>query len=112
MYLMERWFVFVTNLSSSALFIGWGCCVIGLILERLFGSGLGNLVAAVAGFVTMVIAHNLGSGDTLEMMRAVLDTNFWLATHVTCVTSGYTATFVAGLLGIVLILRGVLTPTL
>ena len=37
------------------------------------------------------------SGDTLEMMQAVLDTNFWLATHVTCVTLGYTATFVAGL---------------
>ena len=45
----------------------------------------------------MLIAHHLaGSGDTLEMMQAVLDTNFWLATHVTCVTLGYTATFVAG----------------
>ena len=32
-------------------------------------------------------------------MQAVLDTNFWLATHVTCVTIGYSATFVAGLLG-------------
>jgi ABC-type transport system involved in cytochrome c biogenesis permease subunit len=112
MYLMERWLVFVTNLYSSALFIGWGCCVLGLILERIFRNGIGNLVAAVAGFVTMVIAHNLASGDTLEMMRAVLDTNFWLATHVTCVTSGYTATFVAGLLGMVFIVRGVLTPSL
>jgi len=34
------------------------------------------------------------------MMQAVLDTNFWLATHVTCVTLGYTATFVAGFMGI------------
>jgi ABC-type transport system involved in cytochrome c biogenesis permease subunit len=112
MYLMERWFVFVTNLYSSAVFIGWGCLVLALILEGIFGNGIGNLVASVAGFVTMVIAHNLGSGDTLEMMQAVLDTNFWLATHVTCVTTGYTATFVAGLLGIVFILRGVLTPSL
>jgi ABC-type transport system involved in cytochrome c biogenesis permease subunit len=112
MYLMERWFVFVTSLYSSALFIGWGCCVLGLILERLFGNGMGNLVAGVAGFVTMIIAHNLGSGDTLEMMQAVLDTNFWLATHVTCEAAGYTATFVAGLLGIVFVLRGVLTPSL
>ena len=30
----------------------------------------------------------------------MLDTNFWLATHVTCVTLGYTATFVAGFMGI------------
>ena len=46
------------------------------------------------------------------MMQAVLDTNFWLATHVTCVTIGYTATFVAGVLGIVYIMRGVVTPSL
>jgi ABC-type transport system involved in cytochrome c biogenesis permease subunit len=45
-----------------------------------------------------VVAHNLATEDTLEMMQAVLDTNFWLATHVTTVTLGYTATFVAGFL--------------
>ena len=33
------------------------------------------------------------------MLEAVLDTNFWLATHVTTVSLGYTATFVAGFLG-------------
>lgn len=104
MYLMDRWLVLVTNLYSSAVAIGWAACLLGLILERIFGYGIGCLVASVVGFVTMIIAHNLGFGeDTLEMMRAVLDTNFWLATHVTCVTLGYAATFVAGLLGIVLI---------
>ncbi len=104
MYLMDRWFVFVTNLYSSAVFIGWACVVLGLILEWLFHIGIGNVVAAVLGALTMLIAHHLGrSGDTLEMMQAVLDTNFWLATHVTCVTLGYAATFVAGLLGILYI---------
>ena len=34
----------------------------------------------------------------MEMMRAVLDTNFWLATHVVVVTFGYASTFVAGTL--------------
>ena len=46
------------------------------------------------------------------MMQAVLDTNFWLATHVTTVTFGYAATFIAGLLGIAFILIGVMTPML
>jgi ABC-type transport system involved in cytochrome c biogenesis permease subunit len=56
----------------------------------------------VIGFLTSMIAHWLAaSGDTLEMMQAVLDTNFWLATHVTTVTFGYSATFVAGFFGIV-----------
>ena len=51
------------------------------------------------GFVTLLIAHHLSlSGDTMEMMRAVLDTNLWLATHVVVVTTGYAATFLAGFL--------------
>ncbi len=29
------------------------------------------------------------------MMRAVLDTNFWLATHVVAVTVGYVGTFLS-----------------
>jgi ABC-type transport system involved in cytochrome c biogenesis permease subunit len=91
----------VTNLYSSAVFIGWGCVMLGLVLEYLFRVGIGSAVGAVLGFATAFIAHYLAAEkDTLEMMEAVLDTNFWLATHVTCVTMGYTASFVAGFLGI------------
>src|ERR1700758_5817327 len=39
----------------------------------------------------------------------VLDTNVWLATHVVVVTLGYSATFLAGLLGIIFILRGLVS---
>jgi ABC-type transport system involved in cytochrome c biogenesis permease subunit len=113
MYLTGRWFVFVTNLYSSAVFIGWGCVVLGLILELIYRNGLGTVLAAALGSLTMLVAHHMASaGDTLGMLQAVLDTNFWLATHVTCVTMGYTATFVAGFLGILFILRGVLTRSL
>jgi ABC-type transport system involved in cytochrome c biogenesis permease subunit len=103
----------VTNLYSSAVFIGWGCVGLCLVLERLFPISVGNALAGFCGAVTMLIAHYLGSnGDTLEMLQAVLDTNFWLATHVTCVTLGYTTTFVAGFLGLVYIIAGVATPWL
>jgi ABC-type transport system involved in cytochrome c biogenesis permease subunit len=113
MYLMDRPLVFVTNLYSSAVFIGWAAVGLGLIVERIFPIGLGNLVAAVLGFLTSIIAHWLAaSGDTLEMMQAVLDTNFWLATHVTTVTLGYSATYVAGLVGLAYILVGLFTPAL
>jgi ABC-type transport system involved in cytochrome c biogenesis permease subunit len=98
MYLMDRPLVFVTNLYSSAVFIGWGCVALCLVLERIFPIGIGNTVAAVLGLATTVVAHNLGTQDTMEMLEAVLDTNPWLATHVTTVTLGYTATFVAGFL--------------
>ena len=43
------------------------------------------------------------------MMQAVLDSNFWLATHVVTVTLGYSATFLAGFLSIIYICRGLLT---
>ena len=46
------------------------------------------------------------------MMQAVLDTNFWLATHVTTVTLGYAATYVAGFVGLLYVLLGVFTPVL
>ena len=103
----------VTNLYSSAIFIGWAAVILGMVLEKIYRDGIGCVVASFAGFVTLIIAHNLAlSGDTMEMMRAVLDTNFWLATHVVTVTLGYASTFVAGFLAIIYILRGVFTTTL
>ena len=69
------------------------------------------MVASGIGFITLIIAHHLAlTGDTMEMMRAVLDTNFWLATHVVIVTLGYASTFVAGFLGIIYIVLGFFTP--
>jgi len=103
----------VTNLYSSAIFIGWGACVLGLVLESFWKNAIGLVVACVIGFITLIIAHFLAlSGDTMEMMRAVLDTNIWLATHVVIVTLGYASTFVAGFLGILYVVLGFFTPML
>ena len=103
----------VTNLYSSALFIGWGAVALCLFLERVNRNAVASSAGSLIGFGTLVIAHNLSlSGDTLEMMRAVLDSNFWLATHVVTVTTGYASTFLAGFLAIIYLVRGVLTRTL
>lgn len=105
----------VTNLYSSAVFVGWTAVLFALPLERLFRNGLATVSAAAVGFCSLVIAHNLavsGGTDTMEMMRAVLDSNFWLSTHVTTVTLGYSATFLAGFLGLLYVTRGLFTKTL
>jgi cytochrome c-type biogenesis protein CcsB len=103
----------VTNLYSSAIFIGWGTVVLGVIVERFWKNGLGSFVASLIGVITLIIAHNLSlDGDTMEMLQAVLDTNFWLATHVVVITLGYSAMFLAGFLGIVYLVLGVFTPKL
>jgi len=103
----------VTNLYSSAIFIGWGAVALGMILERVFKGGIGLVASGLIGFVTLIIAHHLAlSGDTMEMLRAVLDTNLWLATHVVVITIGYASMFLAGLLAVIYIVRGFFTRTL
>jgi hypothetical protein len=109
----------VINLYSTAIFIGWGAVCAGLVLEAIYHMGYGNIVASVAGFATLLIADKLtlllepaSGGDTIGVMQAVLDTQFWLATHVTTENLGYCATYVAGLLGLIYVVRGLLTPSL
>jgi ABC-type transport system involved in cytochrome c biogenesis permease subunit len=103
----------ITNLYGTAVFIGWGCVLLGLILERIHHLGVGNLLASAVGFLTLLIAHFLaGDGDTLQMMQAVLDTKFWLATHVIIINLGYSATLLAGGLAVQYVLRGVFTKSL
>ncbi len=103
----------VTNLYSSALFVGWGSVGLCLILEYFYKNAIGSVAAGVIGFATLLIAHHLSlTGDTLEMMRAVLDSNFWLATHVVVVAAGYAATALAGFLALIYIVRGIFTTTL
>jgi len=103
----------VTNLYSTAPFIGWGCVVLALVFERIFRIGIGNIVSTIAGFATLYIASKLAAdGDTFTVLQAVLDTQFWLATHVVVINLGYAATFLAGLLGLLYVLLGVATPAL
>ena len=88
----------VTNLYSSAIFIGWAVVGAAFFIEPLLRNGIGNILGTSVGMGTLVVAHYLArdEGDTLGVMQAVLDTTFWLATHVVCITLGYAATFLAG----------------
>ncbi len=103
----------VTNLYSSALFVGWVAALLCMVLEHFFRNAVAAAAGALIGFGTLIIALNLATGgDTMEMMRAVLDNNFWLGTHVVTITVGYGATYLAGILGILYIVLGVFTPWL
>jgi ABC-type transport system involved in cytochrome c biogenesis permease subunit len=96
----------VTNLYSSAVFVGWAIIALGLVIERMYRKGFATAIAAACGVSTLIIAHHLSmDGDTMEMMRAVLDSNFWLGTHVITITIGYAGTFLAGAIAIGWVLR-------
>lgn len=104
-----RWYISgyppVTNLYSSAVFISWGIALGALILEFIFKRNFALITGAIAAACCLIIAQNLlGGEDSMGMMKAVLDTKFWLATHVITITLGYTATFLAGGIAVVWIL--------
>jgi ABC-type transport system involved in cytochrome c biogenesis permease subunit/GNAT superfamily N-acetyltransferase len=103
----------VTNLASSAIFIGWAAAALALGLEKLMRNGVPVFVACAIAFPTLMIADRLSlDGDTMRVLVAVLDTNFWLATHVIVITLGYAATFLAGLFGLIYIATGFFTGAL
>jgi len=103
----------VTNLYSSAVFIGWGIVGGAIVLEKITKLGVAALAASAAGVATLIVAHHLSKdGDTMGVMQAVLDSNFWLGTHVITITLGYSATFLAGFIALVYIVFGMATPLL
>jgi ABC-type transport system involved in cytochrome c biogenesis permease subunit len=103
----------VTNLYSATIFVGWAGVLLALVFESIYRLGLGNIAAAVIGFLTLLVAHNLSlDGDTFIVLQAVLDTQFWLATHVVTVNLGYGATVVAGVWGALYILMAHVFPIL
>ena len=49
-----------------------------------------------------------GGGDRIKMFVAVLDSNFWLSTHVICITMGYAACCVAGIVGHIFLVQSIM----
>ncbi len=99
----------VINLYSSAVFIGWACVLLALVLEMIYPIGVANLVAGLIGVSTISVARFLDTSDTMPVLQAVLDTQFWLSTHVITVTAGYAVTFLAGFIGMCALVHRVVT---
>ena len=101
----------VINLYSSAVFIAWAGVFGGLALEWIYKHGLGNLVSSMCGVFGLLVSLGLNTGDTMPVLQAVLDTQFWLGTHVVTITLGYSATFLAGLLGVIYLMSSLARAT-
>ena len=94
----------MVSLYSAAVFIGWGMVLFCVVAEVLYPIGVSMIVAAVSGWLSLQVAYGLDVGDTMPVLRAVLDTQFWLSTHVISVSVGYSATFFAGMFGIAIVI--------
>lgn len=88
----------VGTLYESILFVSLLCAVTGLAIEARRRDGRGVLCASVPPAFLLFIANSFEGHETLGVLTAVLNTNFWLATHVLCITAGYAACIVTSFL--------------
>lgn len=87
----------VTNLYSSVVFAGAVASLFGGTLYILRRQLPVAAIACASGLLSLLVAMNLPySGDTMGMMRAVLNSNFWLTMHVMTIMIGYGSVFLPG----------------
>ncbi|MCX5759291.1 MAG: cytochrome c biogenesis protein CcsA [Candidatus Hydrogenedentes bacterium] len=91
----------VTTLYETILFVTAVAVVVSLFMEWVNRQRVALALASVLGMAGLFLANKYEAVeglDTMPSMVAVLDTNFWLATHVTTITIGYAAGLLAGAL--------------
>lgn len=88
----------VSTLYESIIFVGFVIALAAIFFEWSRKNGIGTFLGTVSGAMLHFIGFSYASeGDTLGMLVAVLNSNFWLATHVLTITIGYGISFLAGL---------------
>lgn len=101
----------VTNLYETFLFTGLVAVLLGLVLELAGKRRIGLFTGSLAGFIMLLIAGKYAlDGDTMGMLVAVLDSNFWLSTHVITIILGYAGIVLSGLIGHVYIIQRLFSP--
>ena len=91
----------VSTLYETVLFVTAVGCVIAMFMEGVGRLRVAISCAAILGTIGLFVANGyevLDKRDTMPSLVAVLDTNFWLATHVTAITIGYSGGMLAALL--------------
>ncbi len=91
----------VSTLYETVLFVTASCVILAVLIELVQRARFAIGTAATLGLVGLFVANGyetLDKQDTMPSLVAVLDTNFWLATHVTAITIGYSAGMLAAAL--------------
>ena len=109
MYIMQR--PPVTTLYESIIFVSFIANLCAIILEYIRKDGLGIFIGSISGAIFHYIGFKYSvDGDTMGMLVAVLNSNFWLATHVTTITIGYGTSLMAGFMGHIYLGMAILYP--
>jgi len=101
----------VSTLYESIIFVGFITVLLSIIIEFLRKNTSGIFIGSTIGsFLLFVSFGYAADGDTLGMLVAVLNSNFWLATHVVTITIGYGVTVVASMLAHLYLIRRIIDP--
>ena len=102
----------VGTLYESLLFVSLICAALGLVIALTRKDNFTLLAGNFSALLLLAFSPFLLQGqDSLEVLVAVLNTNFWLATHVLCITIGYGICIIAAALAhIALISKAFLGP--
>ena len=101
----------ISTLYETVIFVGFVIVLLSLVIEYLRKDGLGVFIGSVSGSMLHYVGFGYAAdGDTLEMLVAVLNSNFWLATHVTTIILGYGTSLMAGLIGHLYLIEKIRVP--
>lgn len=97
----------VGNLYDTIIFIATAIVLISLLIEwltrRRYALGLAPIIGT--GLIILARRFELGDGsDHMDPLVAVLDSNYWLTTHVITITLGYSAGLLSAFLSAVYVL--------
>ena len=88
----------MTNLYDTVLFITAFSVTLCLVIEWMSKKRIGLALAVILGAGGMLLSLKYemkDAADTMDPVQAVLDSNFWLLTHVVAINIGYGAGLVA-----------------
>jgi ABC-type transport system involved in cytochrome c biogenesis permease subunit len=91
----------VGNLYDTIIFIAATGVIFSLLVEWMNRQRFALGLAPILGLALIILARRYEVGDAadhLDPLVAVLDSNFWLATHVITITLGYSAGLLAAML--------------
>jgi ABC-type transport system involved in cytochrome c biogenesis permease subunit len=99
------------NLFDTFVLVSWLGVLLGFVVEYFNKRSLGLIVAGVTGFAFLHVAGRYAAdGDTMGVVVAVLDSNFWLATHVITIIMGYAGCMAAGVIAHMYLIQRVIHP--
>ena len=97
----------VGNLYDTIIFIATTMVMLALLVEWLTRRRFALGLAPIIGTTLIILARRFELGDATDHMDplvAVLDSNFWLTTHVITITYGYAAGYFAAFVSAVFVM--------